>query len=597
MSRRPVVKVGGSALSEEQHTALRDMRVTRGLGVPAYARLSFSVQLDGPTITPKLGDDIVLTVDGDADTNWTLFKGVVVGLGIELDTGFNQNLVVEAYDKLYQLGRESKAAAYLNQSPKDVVDSLASAAGLSASVDSSFPSTSRPAAFQYGTAFAYVEAMVREAGFEWYVDDTTLHVKPRAGGTSTEFNAKVGENLQGFSARVNATNHVNSVTVTGWDVQNKSAIVGTATSDGAGSRSVVDLASASKVNASAVKGKSAVSIPRPVADQTEAEKLAAGIVHRSEAALLRARGELIPNSAIEPGILLVVSGLAGQWDGKYYCTEVEHVWGGSTGSLRTFFEVGSAEPESLVDIFGSSSSASLDHMLHGLTIGIVTDNKDPDQLNRVKLKLPYLSDTEQTGWCRVLQPGAGAGRGWNVLPEVDDEVLVGFEHGDIDHAYVLGGLVNGTDKPPYLGADGDLLDSGKVAARTFTSRLGHEIYVADGAGADKQYIQMNTAGKEATLFLGKEKTELLSASKPMTFGNSKGSIAIAENGDITIKGAKVTIDGTGTVKIDSKADLAAKGATGAKVEGGTTLDLKAGTGATVDGGAMTTIKGAMVKIN
>ena len=391
--------------------------------------------------------------------------------------------MVEAYDKLYKLGRRRSPRPTSTRSPRTSCQ-LASVAGSGATIDTTFGGTSpQVAAYQYATAYAYIDRIVRDDGCEWFVEESTLHVRPRASADGSPITLTVGQNLLGFSARFSAVDHVDKVTVTGWDVKNKAAIVGNATSTGTPAGTANTVLTTAAVKSSGVGGTTALSIPRPVTDQQEAERLATGIVHRRESDMLRARGRASPDDEIVPGAKLDLDGLVGGWDGTYYCTEVEHVWGKS--SFDTYFEVGSSEPDSLVDLLGGSASPSLDRMLGGLTIGVVTDNKDPDNLNRVKLKLPYLADDQQTGWARVLQPGAGKGRGWNVLPEVDDEVLVGFEHGDIDRPYVLGGLVNGKDKPPYLNADGGghLLKNGKVVARTFTSSLGHEIYVADGSGS------------------------------------------------------------------------------------------------------------------
>jgi uncharacterized protein involved in type VI secretion and phage assembly len=234
-------------------------------------------------------------------------------------------------------------------------------------------------------------------------------------------------------------------------------------------------------------------------------------------------------------------------------------------------------------------------MLGSLTIGIVTNNDDPDKLNRVRLKLPYLSQEQETGWARVLQPGAGKGRGWNVLPEIDDEVLVGFEHGSIDRPFVLGGLVNGKDQPPYLNNSG-LLDNGKVVARTFTSSLGHEMYVADGSKAADQHIKLITAGREATLFLGVEKIDLQAEGIPVKVFNGDGSIEIAKNGAITMDSKNsITIKAAQDVKIEG-ANVSIKANAAAKVEG-VTVDVKASAKGSFDGGGMAEVKGGMVKIN
>ncbi len=597
-SLRPIVKADGSKLSEEQHSALTSMRVTKGLGTPAHARLAFTVTKESPTISAKLGSSLTISADGlknaDANVDWELFDGVVVSVGIELATGTTQTLIIEAYDKLYKLGRQTVAKSYLNKRPADIVKQLAREAGLSANVHSSFGGTAESvAAYQYGTAYAYIDAMVRNEGCEWFVEQASLHVRPRASASGAPVKLTVGQNLLDFSARFSGVDHVDKVTVTGWDVKTKAPIVGQATSTGTSAGTANSVLTAAAVKRSGVGGTTALSIPRPVADQGEAERLATGIVNRRESDMLRARGRAIPDDGIVPGAKLEFEGLVGDWDGTYYCTEVEHIWGAS--SFDTYFEVGSSEPDSLVDLLGGSATPSLDRMLGSLTIGIVTNNDDPDKLNRVRLKLPYLSQEQETGWARVLQPGAGKGRGWNVLPEIDDEVLVGFEHGSIDRPFVLGGLVNGKDQPPYLNNSG-LLDNGKVVARTFTSSLGHEMYVADGSKAADQHIKLITAGREATLFLGVEKIDLQAEGIPVKVFNGDGSIEIAKNGAITMDSKNsITIKAAQDVKIEG-ANVSIKANAAAKVEG-VTVDVKASAKGSFDGGGMAEVKGGMVKIN
>src|SRR5580765_4934791 len=105
-------------------------------------------------------------------------------------------------------------------------------------------------------------------------------------------------------------------------------------------------------------------------------------------------------------------------------------------------------------------------------IGIVTDNKDPSKLGRVKLKIPILSDQDTTYWCPIIMLGAGKNRGWFFIPEKDDEVLVMFEHGDLDHPLVVGSLWNGKDKPAEK-------NPGGVPKRMIKSRGGSTITFDD----------------------------------------------------------------------------------------------------------------------
>lgn len=105
-------------------------------------------------------------------------------------------------------------------------------------------------------------------------------------------------------------------------------------------------------------------------------------------------------------------------------------------------------------------------------IGIVTDNKDPSKLGRVKLKIPILSDQDSTYWCPIIMLGAGKNRGWFYIPEKDDEVLVMFEHGDLNRPLVVGALWNGKDKPPDKNPGGN-------PRRVIKSRLGSKVTFDD----------------------------------------------------------------------------------------------------------------------
>jgi phage baseplate assembly protein V len=191
--------------------------------------------------------------------------------------------------------------------------------------------------------------------------------------------------------------------------------------------------------------------------------------------------------------------------------------------------------------------------IYGIVIGVVTNNKDPDGLGRVKVKFPWLSDTDESNWARIVTPMAGKDRGFYFLPEVDDEVLVAFEHGIVEMPYVLGALWNGKDKPPEKN------DDGKNNLRTIKSRSGHIIRLDDKKGEEKIEIIDMTAKNKITIS-AKDNTISIEADADITIKSSKGKLVLQGQGGVEIKSqAAVKIEATGNMDLKSNAQMNIKG--------------------------------------
>src|SRR2546430_15693012 len=166
----------------------------------------------------------------------------------------------------------------------------------------------------------------------------------------------------------------------------------------------------------------------------------------------------------------------------------------------TRFEVTGRQDRSLLGLITNGSHAAATGPIHGVVVAQVTNNDDPEKLGRVKLKFPWLSDSYESDWARMMQTGAGPDSGMEFLPEVNDEVLVAFEFGDVRRPFVVGGLHNGKDKP-RLG-DG-LIDNGRVKRRGTVSRKGHRLIFLDGD--DKSGIALITSSGNIRISLNETK--------------------------------------------------------------------------------------------
>jgi uncharacterized protein involved in type VI secretion and phage assembly len=206
---------------------------------------------------------------------------------------------------------------------------------------------------------------------------------------------------------------------------------------------------------------------------------------------------------------------------------------------------------------GQHTLADASGRIYGVVVGVVTDNQDPDELGRVKVQFPWLASDAESTWARVATLMAGGDRGTFYLPEVDDEVLVAFEHGDGRYPYVLGALWNGQDTPPETNADGE------NNKRLIKSRSGMTILFDDTSGSEKIEI----ADKD-----GKNKLIVDMANNKLII-TSDGDIEIAASqGTVTVDGQTVELSASGEINVKVTGTLNLEGQT-VNVKGQPTVNI------------------------
>jgi uncharacterized protein involved in type VI secretion and phage assembly len=186
----------------------------------------------------------------------------------------------------------------------------------------------------------------------------------------------------------------------------------------------------------------------------------------------------------------------------------------------------------------------------GVAVAVVTQNKDDDGLCRVKVRYPWHDKPRESYWARLAVPMAGSGRGTVFIPEVDDEVLVGFEREDLRFPYVLGALWNGKDKPPLNNRDG------KNDKRIIKSRKKHYLLFDDGA---KGIVELAHENGAMVRFTDTE-IELKDSQGNQLKIEKSGAITLQANTSLTIKAATISIEATGTLDLKANATLTLRGA-------------------------------------
>jgi uncharacterized protein involved in type VI secretion and phage assembly len=290
-------------------------------------------------------------------------------------------------------------------------------------------------------------------------------------------------------------------------------------------------------------------VDRPVDGQEAADALATARAEQVGSAAYEATAVAIGSPAIKAGVAVSVSGIGRAFDGKWVISTARHEFG--AGSYRTHLECSGRQDRSLYGLVANTlpgvSGGDASRMT-GLVIALVTDNDDPLERGRVRLQYPWLGDDVESSWARVAMPGAGDGAGLVWLPGVGDEVVVGFEHGDVSHPFVLGGLWNGSDLAPL--GDG-LFDAGRVKRSGFVSRNGHQLIFFDGD--DETGIALLSANGEYKVSLNETKKQLHVAA---------GGKLLIEADSLEIKVTNgVKIEAGSTLDLESSGPMKIKGAT------------------------------------
>lgn len=308
---------------------------------------------------------------------------------------------------------------------------------------------------------------------------------------------------------------------------------------------------------------------------------------------------------IQLGSVLKLDGFA--HSGEYIVTRVTHACSGPD-NYQNYFQ---AVPVSA----GIPSTVSVGRPRIESSVAKVTDNKDPKKLGRVRVKFDWGS--QPTPWLRIVWPHAGKDRGFYFVPEIGDEVMVGFEMGHEAFPYVLGSLYNGKNAQTGKFDDKDKLkvirtisgneilfdDNGRLVIRNADNSM-------ELSCKDDGVLTILTKGD---MKLKADKTVTIESGTDMTIkagGNMK--VEAGQNHE-TKSGQDMKVEAGMKYELKSGMDMAIKSGMNTKMEAAMNLEAKAGLNAELSGGvqlkasggamaefsagAMTTVKGGLVKIN
>ncbi|MGF1602850.1 MAG: VgrG-related protein [Thermosynechococcaceae cyanobacterium] len=500
----PILKINGGAASAELMQDILDITVDESLHLPsmfvlkihnAYVPASENSEEWRNEKYFKLGDVITIGFKGsttedlefkESEEELRLIEGEITGIEVKFSDTSKAHLIIRGYDVSHRLHRGRYNRSFLNQTASDIVKIVAKEAGLKiGQVDSS--GSPRDYTFQENqTNMEFLRERAARVGFELFVQDNKLYFRePKNNGSLT---LEWLTDISSFDVRTTTAEQVSSVEVHGWDYSKKKLI-----SEKASTEQLVTSTGNQKGSSSSTVFKSMPSPQMIVVDQTvesskEAKQMAQALCDELGGEFVTAKAKAEGNPEIRPGKVVKLEKMGTRYSGQYYVTETCHRY--CQGVLKTHFDVRGLRQGSLLSTLPPKT-----HLQPGQTnlVGIVTNNDDPKGWGRVKVKFPTLSEKDESHWARVVGLGAAKDRGFYCLPEINDEVLVAFEHGDIHRPYIIGGVWNGGEDKTVETVN-DTIDNGKVRLRTIKTRTGHTIqFVEEDKFNSKAGIYITTA--------------------------------------------------------------------------------------------------------
>ncbi|MEU6019398.1 VgrG-related protein [Streptomyces sp. NPDC047515] len=508
-----------------------------------------------------------------------LFTGEVTTVELDSDTT-GSFTVVRAFSKAHRLQRGRKVVAYRNMKTADIVRKVAAGAGLACGRIEAAPITYKQLTQPNVSDWEFLQYLAGESGAHVRVDDKGLlqfvKAKPASSAPSPATSAtrhpmvlEYGRNLLALRAVLTGADGADSVEVRGWNVDTKTRLV--AREQSVRSDTVSPGMSPSLAAGAFGPNARLTVTDTPYRSQAETTAVAGAVAASVSSGFGEIEAVAEGNPQLRAGEPVALGNVGPAFAGRYTATAAHHVLE-PNGGYRTTVVVSAAPDRSLAGLTSGANAPSRGPRMPGLAIGVVTDIREgKTERGWVRLKFPWLDDTYVTDWVRTVQWG-GQGGGGVFSPEVNDEVLVGFEQGLLDSPYVLGGLYNGVDKPsPH---DVPLVDptSGKVNRRSLVSRSGNRLELLD-APRGPSGVRLASGDKRLDVTLDERRSEI--ALKVFAPGGTRvlSSVVLSASG--------ITLDaGTGEVNVK-----------------GRSVTVNGKTGVTVDGGLLAVLKAKLIRIN
>ncbi len=517
------------------------------------------------------GKKIEISIGRDT-VNTSVFKGIIVKHSIKVKANGNSQLQVECMDAAVKMtiGRYSKY--FENVKDSDVFDDLITKYSLT-----SDPETTgfnhKELVQHHISDWDFMLLRAEANGMLVNVDDGAIRIaKPKIQTEVLQVN--YGSSVLEFEAEIDARNQFKSIQAQSWDYSNQQLFKADTSSSSFAEQGNLDAESL----AEAVSPDEYEMHHSGHKLEQELQDWVDGTMLRSRLAKIRGRAKFAGFAGIKPGDTVLLSGVGDRFNGKTYVTAVRQDVGEGTWNTHIQFGLDPGKYSFKHNDINDAPSAGLVGGIRGLQIGIVVQlQSDPDGEYRIRVRIPVIDNSDQGIWTRIASLDAGDDRGAFFMPEIGDEVIVGFINNDPNDPVVLGMLHSSNKPAPITPQDAN-------NEKGFTTRSKMHLSFND----DTKTIVIDTpAGNSITIDEQSMKIEIKDQNgnsvKMETSGitlESPANIDIKAGAVLTLVGGASLSIGAPSLSVKADADVAIQGAV-----------------AKLSSSGITEISGSIVKIN
>lgn len=529
----------------------------------------------------KPGSEIKINA-GYKDKEETIFEGIVVKHSLKI-TGENYSrLNIECRDKAVAMSVGRKNANYIDLKDSDIFKKLVGGySGLTIKAEATKTEHAELVQY-YSTDWDFMLSRAEVNGSLVIVNDGAIDVAPPDVTSSSVLSVTYGEDLIEFHGDIDARSQYTKVKGVSWNPDTQ-----TVDEQEAGIEKLNTQGNLQTKSLAEVVGLDTFILQTPITMETAALKdWAKSQQVKSGLSRIMGRMKFQGSGKAKPGTLIALSGVGERFSGEVFVSSVRHEVADGNWFTEVEFGLSSQWFAEKQDIAAPPASG-LTPGVEGLHIGIVMKlDEDPEQQHRIKVKVPVLQAATEGVWARLTNYYGSNGFGEFFVPEIGDEVILGYMNNDPGHPVILGSVYSSKNKPPY-----DLSSDNFIKAIVTRSKLKVEF------DDDKKMITVTTPENNKIVISDDDKSILIQDQSDNKVELSESGIVLDSPKDISIKAkGKISLDATGEISMTSKADVKASGL---NIEHSADVGFtgKGGASAELSAGGNVTIKGAMVMIN